>query len=65
MLLISPLERIAKVAGERVAEGIGRVRQGKLRIDPGYDGVFGVVKIWDEGKKGIAESGKEQLRLLS
>lgn len=65
LLLTTPLEHIAKVAGERVAEGIGRVRQGKLRIDPGYDGVFGVVKIWDKGVGGIAESGKEQLSLLT
>lgn len=65
LLLTTPLDCIAKVAGERVAEGIGRVRQGKLKIDPGYDGVFGVVKIWDEGVGGIAESGKKQLSLLT
>lgn len=64
-LLRAELPAIAKVAGERVAEGIARVRSGRLSIDPGYDGVFGVVKIWDTGTQGIADTGKEQLSLLS
>lgn len=65
ILLEAELPKIAKVAGERIAESISRVRQGKLHVDPGYDGVFGVVKIWNDGEKGIAEGGKEQLSLLS
>lgn len=44
---------IAKISGPKVAEGVDKVRQGDLVIDPGYDGVYGVVKIWDHG----AESG--------
>jgi PHP family Zn ribbon phosphoesterase len=29
-----------------LADGIKRMREGKINIKPGYDGVFGVVKIW-------------------
>lgn len=65
ILLQAPLEAVARVAGERVAEGVRRVRRGELVIDPGYDGVFGVVKIWNDGGKSIADNGKEQLTLLS
>lgn len=64
ILLTTEFQKITKVAGERVAEGIDRVRKGKLRIDPGYDGVFGVVKIWKDGEKSVADTGKEQLTLL-
>ncbi len=64
VLLEAAIPEIAKVAGERVAEGIERVRQGQLSIDPGYDGVFGVVKIWKDTEKGVADMGKEQLTLL-
>ena len=44
-------EEIAKVSGSKVAEGVDKVRKGDLVIDPGYDGVYGVVKIWDHGKE--------------
>ena len=50
LLLKTPLDEITKLAGEKVAQGIAKVRQAKIVIKPGYDGVFGVVKIWEEGK---------------
>ncbi|MBI2640213.1 MAG: DNA helicase UvrD [Candidatus Sungbacteria bacterium] len=34
-----------------VAEGIIRVRQKKVRIDPGYDGEYGKIKIFEEGEQ--------------
>lgn len=45
------IEEIAKISGPRVAEGVQKVRSGDLVIDPGYDGVYGVVKIWDHEKE--------------
>ncbi len=51
VLLNSDIEEIKRAAGERVGEGIELVRQGKLVIEPGYDGVFGKVKIWGEEEK--------------
>ncbi|MCL4382432.1 MAG: endonuclease Q family protein [Patescibacteria group bacterium] len=66
VLLEMPLEEIAKVSGEKVAEGIRRVRSGQIVIDPGYDGVFGTVKIWDKEKSSSAETpeDKEQMSLF-
>lgn len=56
---------IASIAGERIATGIDKVRSGDIHIDPGYDGVFGVVKIWVEGEqKPLVDATKEQLSLL-
>ncbi len=40
------IQEIAKVSGPKIAEGVGKIRTGDLVIDPGYDGVYGVVKIW-------------------
>ncbi|QQG43035.1 MAG: DNA helicase UvrD [Candidatus Daviesbacteria bacterium] len=45
------IEDIAKVSGPKVAEGVDKDRKGDLVIDPGYDGVYGVVKIWNEGEE--------------
>ena len=50
VLLRAPIEEIATVAGDRVAEGVEKVRTGSIVIKPGYDGVYGVVKIWHEGE---------------
>jgi len=32
--------------GERLAEGITRIRAGDIHIEPGYDGRYGTVKVW-------------------
>jgi len=46
-LLETPIETIAKLVPDTlIAEGIRRVREGKLEILPGYDGIFGTVKIF-------------------
>lgn len=50
-----PVEEIAKISGSKIAEGVEKDRKGDLVIDPGYDGVYGVVKIWNEGEEKIAE----------
>lgn len=56
-----PLEDIKHKVSPPLAEAISRVREGKLIIDPGYDGEFGTVKIFsDDEKKGI----KDQARLF-
>lgn len=34
----------------RIAEGIIRVRQGRVNIAPGYDGEFGAIRIFDENE---------------
>ncbi len=50
ILLKANIQDIAKIAGEKVAEGVQKVRTANIVIKPGYDGVYGVVKIWHEGK---------------
>ena len=41
--------------GPKLAEGIGRVRSGNIHIEPGFDGQFGVVKVWpDETESGTS-----------
>ena len=46
--------------GPRLANGIERVRSGEIHIEPGFDGQFGVVKVWPDP----AGSGKPLQPLL-
>ena len=47
ILLKTPISDLEKeTEATRVAEGIRKVREGDIIIDPGFDGVYGVVKIW-------------------
>ena len=39
---------VATVAGERIADGLARVRRGDIVIEPGYDGQYGAVKVWSD-----------------
>jgi PHP family Zn ribbon phosphoesterase len=50
-----PLEEIEQAAPPLVAEGIGRMRARKVHIEPGYDGEYGKVKIFDDGERGVAK----------
>lgn len=44
----APVETIAAVAGESVAQGISLLRQGKAAWQPGFDGVYGTLSLEPE-----------------
>ncbi len=58
LLELSP-EELASFTPPLILEGIMRVREGRLQITPGYDGVFGKIQIFsqEEREKG-PEAGK-------
>ena len=40
-------EEIRPVAGERMAQAILKARSGKIVVEPGYDGLYGTVRVWN------------------
>ena len=38
--------QLIRVAGEPVAEAIGRARGGQVSVEPGFDGQYGTVRVW-------------------
>lgn len=56
ILLHAAIADIAHASSQNLAEAIERVRKGEIYIRPGYDGEFGVVKVFKEGEsRGFAE----------
>ncbi|RLI10168.1 DNA helicase UvrD, partial [Candidatus Bathyarchaeota archaeon] len=50
VLLDASREAIEAVAGPLVAEAVIRVREGRVKIIPGYDGVYGELCLFEEGE---------------
>ncbi|MEZ4180368.1 MAG: endonuclease Q family protein [Candidatus Doudnabacteria bacterium] len=46
LLLNTPINQIAKISNQFIAESINRLRSGDVNLTPGYDGVFGKIKIY-------------------
>jgi uncharacterized protein (TIGR00375 family) len=59
LLLEGDLSRIAQFSDSRVAEGVKRVREGRITVEPGYDGEYGKIKIF-----GKEETAKLQTSLF-
>ncbi len=45
-----PVEAIEKAAGPVVAEAIRRLRKGQVHCEGGYDGEYGVIRVYEEGE---------------
>jgi DNA helicase II / ATP-dependent DNA helicase PcrA len=57
----APLEEIALAGGSRVAEAIGRIRRGEIVAHAGYDGEYGIIRVFTPD---APETGAPQLGLF-
>src|SRR5680860_251038 len=55
-LLNVSIDDLKKQVDERLVEGIVKVRKGDIVINPGFDGQYGVVKIWNSENKDEKEN---------
>ncbi|MFS8479567.1 MAG: UvrD-helicase domain-containing protein [Micromonosporaceae bacterium] len=61
ILLRAPLEEIGRVGGELLAEAVGRLRRGQVRRTPGFDGEYGVIRLFEPGELTSAAAGGDTL----
>ncbi len=63
VLIDATREQISQIVDPKIAEAIVRVREEKTKVTPGYDGVYGQLVIFDEGKekrKEVPEKPKQR-----
>ncbi|HNW09633.1 MAG TPA: endonuclease Q family protein [bacterium] len=51
ILLDLDIERLKKITDHEIANKIIRMRQGKIKIEPGYDGIYGKISINNDHQK--------------
>ena len=58
VLLEADRKELESVSPSEVAEGIIRVREGRVLIEPGYDGVYGKIRVFSQGEqKSLSRQG--------
>jgi uncharacterized protein (TIGR00375 family) len=62
ILLKASKEDLVKGLPPKVADGVLRVREGKVNIKAGFDGEYGIISIFGEG--GATEKSEQQLSLF-
>jgi PHP family Zn ribbon phosphoesterase len=51
ILMNTPISDIVSASSAEIGEGVRRVRAGELSVDPGFDGQYGVVRIFKDEEK--------------
>lgn len=59
-----PVEEIRHVSGRLIAEGIERLRAGKVTWSPGFDGEYGKVRIFDEEERNETDGQMDFFSML-
>ena len=62
ILLRASKQDLLKGLPPKIAEGVLRVREGKVNINAGYDGEYGIISIFDKGEGG--QKSEKQLSLF-
>jgi len=54
VLIDASKDALEKIADNNIAEAIVRVREGQVKIVPGYDGVYGRLVVFEEASQTVS-----------
>lgn len=58
-LLWATEDELVKAAGDAIAQGIARMRKGRIKVEEGYDGVFGKISVFSDFSS-VSDPGPEE-----
>jgi uncharacterized protein (TIGR00375 family) len=61
VLLEAQIEEISEVTDARIAEGVKRMRECRVKIEPGHDGEYGKISLFEEGEEIKEDQAQESL----
>lgn len=66
ILLDVPIEDIARAGSPSLAEAIKKMRAGEVSVQGGYDGEYGIIKVFDEERqqRSIASENAKKVQML-
>ena len=64
ILLKATPEELIKGLSRKVADGISRMRQGKISCKPGFDGEYGEISVFAGSEDAREDKGEQQLKLF-
>jgi len=62
VLLEAPWSELAKVVDVSIVDAVIRVREERVKVIPGYDGIYGEIRLHDEERKNIREDLRHKLK---
>jgi len=65
VLVDAPMEEMCEIVDPKIAEAIVRVREGNVKIIPGYDGVYGQLALFEREKERMLQKRTVDQRSLS
>ncbi|HWG98642.1 MAG TPA: UvrD-helicase domain-containing protein, partial [Pilimelia sp.] len=60
ILTAAPPDALRRAGGELLAEGVARLRAGRVRRTPGFDGEYGVIRLFEAGELAGGRAGQAE-----